>query len=104
MKSVYMVCWGSASQDDNGNAKAYASVHDVYAFRDDAKKGLIACKNAFYNEIVNNPDYDEEEREFAKTNTSVYGSTEDDYFEIDYFAGDIPCEIYISLVEKKIIE
>jgi hypothetical protein len=102
MKKVYIVCWGSAGQDDAGNAKAYSNVHGVYAFLDDAKKGLEECKDERYNEIVNNPDYDEEDRELAEVNTSVYGSVNDDYFEIDYFIGDTPCEIYINIVEKEI--
>lgn len=104
MKNVYIVCWGSASQDDRGNAKAYSSVHGVYASLDDAKKGLEECKNECYDEIVNNPDYDEEAREYEKVNTSVYGSVEEDYFEIDYFLGDTPCELYINLVIKEIID
>lgn len=104
MKKVYIVCWGSAGQDDNGNSKAYSNVHNVYLFKDDAKKGLVECKDECYNEIVNNPDYDEEDRGEAAINVSVYGSIEDDYFEIDYFVGDAPYELYITLVEKEIIE
>ena len=103
MKKVYIVCWGAAGADDDGNAKAYSNVHGVYAFLDDAKKGLEECKNEYYDEIVNNPDLDEEARDYEKVNTSVYGSVNDDYFEIDYFLGDTPCEIYITLVEKEII-
>ncbi len=104
MKKVYIVCWGSAGQDDDGNSKAYSNVHGVYAFKDDAKKGLVECKDEYYEEIVNNPDYDEEDRKLAKVNASVYGCVEDDYFEIDYFIGDTPVELYINLVEKEIIE
>lgn len=103
MKKVYIVCWGSSGQDDNGNALAYSNVHNVYTFLDDAKKGLEECKNEYYEEIVNNPDFDDEEKEYAKTNTFVYGSVEDNYFEIDYFIGDTPCELYINLVEKEIV-
>lgn len=104
MKEIYIVCYGSASSDDDGNAKAYANVHGVYAFLDDAKKGLEECKNECYDEIVNNPDYDEEAREYEKAHTQVYGSVNDDYFEIDYTLGDTPCELYINLVIKEIVE
>lgn len=104
MKKVYIVCYGSASSDDDGNAKAYSNVHGVYAFHDDAKKGLEECKNECYDEIVNNPDYDAYDVEMAKNSTRVYGSVNDDYFEIDYELGDMPCEIYIGLVEKEIME
>ena len=102
MSKVYIVCFGSATTDDDGNAKAYSNVHGVYAFLDDAEKAMIACKYECYNEIVNNPDYTEEECMLARVNTSVYGSVEDGYFEIDYFIGDTPCEIYINMVEKEI--
>ena len=102
MNKVYIVCYGSASSDDDGNARAYGNVHGVYLNLDDAKKGLEECKNECYDEIVNNPDFDDEDREYAEVNTSVYGSTNDDYFELDYFIGDTPCEIYIQLVEKEI--
>ena len=102
MNTVYIVCWGSAGQDDDGNSKAYTNVHGVYNFLDDAKKGLVECKDECYNEIVNNPDYDEEDRILASINTSVYGSVNDDHFEIDYFLGDVPCEIYINLVQQTV--
>lgn len=104
MKKVYIVCWGSATSDDDGNAKAYSNVHGVYAFLDDAEKAMIACKYEHYIEIVENPDYTEEECELARVNTSVYGSVEDGYFEIDYFEGDTPCEIHINIVIKEINE
>ena len=102
MDKVYIVCWGSAGQDDDGNSKAYCGVHGVYAFMDDAKKGLEECKNECYNEIVDNPDFDEEDREEVKASTQVYGSVDDDYFEIDYELGGIPTEIYIKIDIKDI--
>ncbi len=104
MKKVYVVCYGSASQDDSGNSCAYGNVHGVYAFLDDAKKGLEECKNECYDDIVNNYEEGSEAREDAERNTHIYGSVEDDYFEIDYELGDTPCEIYIKLVEKEIIK
>ena len=102
MDKVYIVCWGSAGQDDDGNSKAYCGVHGVYAFMDDAKKGLEECKNECCNEIVDNPDFDEEDREEVKASTQVYGSVDDDYFEIDYELGGIPTEIYIKIEIKDI--
>lgn len=99
---VYIVCWGSASQDDNGNSCAYCNVHGVYSQLNDAKEGLVECAEEMYNEIVHNPDYDEEEVEERESTTCVYGSAEAGYFEIDYESWDIPNEIRIELVEKEI--
>jgi hypothetical protein len=99
---VYIVCWGNASQDDNGNCSANCNVHGVYTFLDDAKKGLVECKDEMYNEIVHNPDFDEDDIQSAKDSTEVYGSVEDDYFEIDYESWDIKNEIRIELVVKEI--
>ncbi len=104
MDQVYVVCWGSAGMDDDGNAKAFAGVHGVFAFVDDAKHALEACKDEIYNEIVDNPDFDEEEREEVKASTHVYGSVNDDYFEIDYELGGVPAEIYIHIEVKALMK
>jgi hypothetical protein len=104
MDQVYVVCWGSAGQDDDGNSKAYAGVHGVFAFMDDAKRALEACKDEIYCEIVDNPDFDEEDREAVKASTHVYGSTNDDYFEIDYELGGVYAEIYIKIEIKTLMK
>ena len=102
MDKVYVVCWSSAGQDDNGNSKAFAGVYGVYALEDDAKRGLEECKNDIYREITENPDYDEDDMAEVPASTQVYGSVNDDYFEIDYTIGDVPCEIYICLQIKEV--
>ena len=94
----------SAGQDDCGNAKAFAGVHGVYVFEDDAKKGLEECKNDIYREITENPDYDEEDMAEVMASTQVYGSVNDDYFEIDYDLGGVPSEIYIKIEVKSIMK
>jgi hypothetical protein len=101
---VYIVGWATASQDDNGNCSAYGNVHGVYTNHIDAKKGLVELKDEFYNDIVNNPDFDEEEAQYAKDHTQVYGSVEEGYFEIDYESWDVPNEIYVYLEEKEVIK
>ena len=100
MERIYVVHWGSASFDDDGNAKAFADVHGVYTTKSAAQFGLNECKEQAYNEIVNNPDYDESDIAEAMKTTRVYGSVEDGYFEIDYTIGDTPCEIYITITEQ----
>lgn len=104
MDKVYVVCWSSAGQDDCGNSKAIAGVHGVYVFEDDAKKGLEECKNDIYREITENPDYDEEDMAEVMASTQVYGSVNDDYFEIDYDLGGVPSEIYIKIEVKSIMK
>lgn len=102
MKKLYIVCWGSAGQDDNGNCTANCGVHGTYTLPAEAKKGLVECKDEFYNEIVYNCDFDEDEIQRAKDSTEVYGSVADEYFEIDYESWDIKNEIRIELVIKEI--
>jgi hypothetical protein len=101
---VYTVIWSSACQDDDGNSKAFAGVHGVYAFEADAKKGLEECKNEIYREITENPDYDEETIAEVMATTFVYGSVDDDSFGINYTLGDTPCEIYICMQIKELQE
>lgn len=99
---VYIVYWACASQDDNGNCSANGGVHGVYADPEKAKVGLVECKDEMYNEIVYNPDYDKNDIKNVKDNTNVYGSVDQDYFEIDYESWDIPNEIRIEIVESEV--
>ncbi len=96
MEKLFVVCYGSASQDDHGNSHAYSDVHGVYASKESALKGLVECKDECYNEMVNDPE-DYEERSIQ-----VYGSEAEEYFEIDYDFCGTPCEIYIKIVEKEL--
>lgn len=99
---VYVVCWANASLNDNGDCSAHSGVHGVYSDRKKAKEGLVACKDECYDEIVYNPDYDEDDIEELKASTKVYGSVEQEYFEIDYASSDVPNEIYIQIVESEV--
>ena len=98
MAKLYIVHWGSACSDDDGNAKAYCGVHGVYTSKDDALKGLVECKDVTYDEVVQNED--EETLQYAIDNTRVYGSEAEEYFEIDYDFGAGPCEIHIKISEQ----
>jgi hypothetical protein len=103
IKTVYVVCWGNASQDDDGNSAAYSGVHGIYAFEDDAKKGLADCKEEILKELTEDPNLAEEDKQEIKDTVQVYGSVQDDFFEIDYETGGIPCEIYIHTVKKELM-
>ena len=98
MEKLYAVCWGSGSVDDHGNAHAYSGIAGVYRDKDDAKKALETYKEETLEEVYNDLDPDgdmpEERRE-----VQVYGSVEDEYFEIDYTLGTEPVELYIGISE-----
>ena len=102
MDKVFVVTWASVSQDDDGNSNAFGNVHGVYLTRASALKGLEERKNEIYDEIVNAPDYDEEDRRLAEVNTSVYGSQAEGYYEIDYELADTFAETYITIVEQEV--
>ena len=98
MEKLYIVCWGSAGQDDDGNSKAFCGVHGVYTSKADALKGLVECKDVSYDEVVQ--DEDPETLEYNKSRTRVYGSEAEEYFEIDYEFADVTNELYITICEQ----
>ena len=97
MKKLYTVCWGSAGQDDDGNSCAFCGVHGVYTDKSAARNGLVACKDSFYDEVIQTDD--PEGLEYNKSRTHVYGSEAEGYFEIDYDFADVPNELYIKIDE-----
>ena len=97
MKKLYIVCWGSASQDDDGNSNAFCGVHGVYTDKSAARKGLVECKDIFYDDVIQVDD--PEDLEYNKSRTYVYGSEAEGYFEIDYDFADAPNELYIKIDE-----
>jgi hypothetical protein len=102
---VYVVFWGSGVHDcDEEEVYAYTNVHTVYMSLDSAREGLVKLKDDFYDEIVNDPNFEEEDREEVKKNTYVHGSAEENEFTIDTTFGCNTQEVYIRIVEKEIIE
>lgn len=99
---LYVVCWGNASQDDDFNSNAYCGIHGVYLTEADAKNGLLEAKDEFLSELLDNPDLDEEEAREIKDSIKVYGSVNDDYFEIDYENGTSLAELYIKIEIKNL--
>lgn len=102
MEKVYIICWGSSSCDDDGNAHAFTGVHGIYKTEESAKIALNLCKEEVVNDVLSDLDPDgdmpEERRE-----VQVYGSVNEGYFEIDYTLGTEPVEIYIRLEEKDLL-
>jgi hypothetical protein len=99
---VFNVVWGHGIYTDEGTLSTYAGVHGTYLTEVDAKKGLGECKQEFLDEVMNNPDLSEEDKESFRCNVQVYGSVNDDYFEIDYTNGDCPVEIYIQITHTHV--
>ena len=103
MSKVYVVCWGHAGVNEDGNGDAFCNVHGVYWNLEDAKQGLEELRAEFVDEIVNNPDYDEDDQAIARNNLQIYGSVEEGYFEMDYDNCDIVEETYLTIVEKEVL-
>lgn len=96
MEKIYIVHWGSAGSDDDGSAKAFCGVHGVYTSKSAALNGLTECKDAM---IQSTTEYVGDEA-FDILNIHIYGSENEEYFEIDYMIDDTPCEIYITISEQ----
>lgn len=77
---LYAVCFANATQDDDGNNKAYGDVWKAYKTLDKAKSGLEELKNEFVAEIVQGLEGDELEEALA--DIEIYGSVDEGYFEI----------------------
>lgn len=99
---VYAVVWSSSSSDDNGNAQAFSGIHGIYKSEASAKVGLEECKQEIFDEVANNPDYDEDDKLSFLHNVQVYGSVEDGYFEVDYTNGDTPVEMHMHIINTHV--
>ena len=98
MEKLYAVCWGSGSTDDRGNAHAYSGIVGVYRNKDDAKKALETYKDETLEEVYEDLDPDGD-YPGLRAEVQVYGSINEEYFEIDYTLGTEPVEIYIGISE-----
>lgn len=102
MEKLYIVCWGSGSCDDHGNAHAYTGVHGIYRDKNSALNGLVECKDEMLAELKEDIDPDGEYPDLVEgASIQVYGSEVDEFFEIDYTLGMDPCEVHIKIEEKE---
>lgn len=102
MEKIYIVHWGSGAADDDGCAHAYCGVYGLYRDKESALKGLVACKDETYNDIITDLDPDGEFPDLiSEANLRVYGSEKEEHFEIDYVIGTELCEVYIKIEEKE---
>lgn len=101
MANMYIVCCGASSCDDHGNAHANVGIHGVYTTRAGARIALVECKDQIIQETKHDLDPDGEFPEaLDDLDIKVYGSEQEEYFEIDYTIGTDPCEVCIKIIEQ----
>lgn len=102
---IYSVIWSSAAYDWEENiVKALNGSHGTFKSKKSARKALEESKLSFIDEICHDPEYDDDELFEIKESLQVYGSLEEDYFELDYTFADAPVEIHIQIVETELAE
>lgn len=99
MEKLYIVCWGHASIDDDGNSIANCGVVGVFKSRQKAGEALKADIKTFTDGLVDGMD-DEDKQEILE-NIQYYGSVEEGYFEADYEWADSCSEYRVEIVEQE---
>jgi PDZ domain-containing secreted protein len=104
---VWVVHWGSGTIDDDGNVSSYCGVHSVHTSKESAKKSLTLCKDNLVEDIKNPYIEDAESEEELQEQLNdleleVYGSENEEYFEIDYTSWDVRNEIYVGISEQEL--
>ena len=102
MSKVYAVCWGRASVNAEGNGDAFCNIHGVYWNLPDAQRGLEELRTKFVDEIVNDPELDEDDQAIARNYLRIYGSVKEGYFELDNNVCDVIEEIYLTIAETEL--
>lgn len=101
MAHMYIVCWGASSCDDHGCAHANVGIHGVYSTRPAARLALVECKDQIIDDTRNDLDPDCECSYLVdELGIKVYGSEEEEYFDIDYTIGTDSCEVHITIIEQ----
>lgn len=95
---IYLVIWGSARPDDRGAANAYCGCDGAFFDKQKALKALTIEKDAYIKSILDDAD-DEETREKYENSIQVYGSEQEEYYEIDITVDDDTSEHYIRISE-----
>ena len=99
MEKLYIVCWGHASTDDDGNCVANCGVVGAYLSRQKAEKALKVDLEAFKESAIDG--YDSEDAQEVVDNMQVYGSIEEGYFEVDYDGAFNKMEYRVEIVEQE---
>lgn len=99
MEKLYVVCWGHASTDDDGNSVANCGVVGAYASRKRAEEALKADLKAFTESVID--DCDAEDVQEILSGMRTYGSVEEGYFEVDYAGALTDMEYRVEIVEQE---
>ena len=99
MEKLYIVCWGHASTDDDGNSVANCGVVGAFLSRKKAEEALEADVKAFVDELTDGMDAEDAQEIFK--NIQYYGSVTEDYLEVDYEWADNNSEYRVEIVEQE---
>ncbi len=99
MEKLFVVCWGHASVNDDGNSVANCGVVGVFKTQERANEALKRDIKAFTDGLVDG--LDEEDKLEILNNIQYYGSVEEGYFEADYEWADNNSEYRVEIVEQE---
>lgn len=100
METIYVVCWGHSSVNDDGNCVANCGVSGVFKSKTEAEECLKTDVQNFVKELVDG--LDAEDREDVLSHLQEYGSVKEEYFEVDYEWADNMSEYRVCIEEKQI--
>lgn len=104
-KNIWVVTWGTANMegtDGEENASAFCGCVGVFTDKANAQKNMTTYKNTFIAELTEDLDEDDATREEIEETLEVYGSENDEYYEIDYNIFGKSYEVYIRLEEMNL--
>lgn len=102
---MWAITFGTASQDDHGNSHAYCGCIGIYSDKEQALNALLAEKESSVADIKSNYSEEAEDADELQSlinSIQVYGSTQEEYFEIDFDLADSRAEYYLRLEEVSI--
>jgi hypothetical protein len=99
MEKLYIVCWGHASTDDDGNCVANCGVVGAYLSQKKAEEALEADLKAFIDSLVDG--YDAEDAHEVMESARIYGSVKEGYFEVDYAGAFNTMEYRVEIKEQE---
>ena len=96
------ITFGNASQDDHGNSHAYCGCVGIYSDKEQALNALLAEKESCVADLKSNYSEEAEDADELQSlinSIQVYGSVQEEYFEIDFDLADSRAEYYLRLEE-----